>query len=86
MRKLIGCGTPRRLADELGLAFVMGNCGFVGIVMLIFLAATALNVLRMHNWLARGEDFLLFSKINASWRLFLRFLGPKFPSQRNFSG
>jgi len=54
MRKLIGCGTPRRLADELGVAFVMGNCGFVGIVMLIFLAvdqkitALAIAVVNFH--------------------------------------
>lgn len=37
MRKLIGYGTPKRAADELGMAFVMVKCDCVGIVMFIFL-------------------------------------------------
>lgn len=37
MRKLIGYGTPKRAADELGMAFAMLRCDNVGIVMCIFL-------------------------------------------------
>lgn len=40
MRKLIGYGTPKRAADELGMAFAILRCDAaanVGIVMFIFL-------------------------------------------------
>ena len=36
----------------------------------IFLAAAALNVLRMHNWLAGGLLYPQFSKNNAFWYIF----------------